>query len=151
MDKRKISRKVGQRPLMFDRRRKMSSTFRVKLTLSLPVLFHDNNGSSSLPRFLLQFLDRWILSYSTIRLLQDTTNPKDVKEFRKPTKWKSKASATWPSISSFLSSCHEKATEAQCIERIQTRLGVALVSEFSGGVLLLTSSICCLLDSTKQR
>ena len=33
-------------------------------------------------------------------------------------------------ISSFLSSCHEKATEALCIGRIQTRLGVAFVSEF---------------------
>ena len=31
---------------------------------------------------------------------------------------------------SFLSSCHEKGTEALCIEQIQTRLGVALVSEF---------------------
>ena len=34
-------------------------------------------------------------------------------------------------ISSFLSSCHEKAMEALCIGQIQTRLGVALVSEFS--------------------
>ena len=34
-------------------------------------------------------------------------------------------------IASFLSSCHEKVTEALCIGRIQTRLGVALVSEFS--------------------
>ena len=32
---------------------------------------------------------------------------------------------------SFLSSCHEKTTEALCIERIQTHLGVALVSKFS--------------------
>ena len=35
--------------------------------------------------------------------------------------------------------------------RIQTRLGVALVSVFSAKILLLTSSICCLLDSTEQR
>ena len=49
-------------------------------------------------------------------------------------------------ISLFLSSRHEKATEALCIRRIQTRLGVALVSEFSAWILLLTSSICCLLD-----
>ena len=34
-------------------------------------------------------------------------------------------------IFSFLSSYHEKATEALCIGRIQTRLGVALVSELS--------------------
>ena len=34
-------------------------------------------------------------------------------------------------ISSFLSSCHEKAAEALCIGRIQTRLGVTFVSEFS--------------------
>ena len=46
-------------------------------------------------------------------------------------------------ISSFLSSCHEKATEALCIGRIQTRLGVAIVFEFSVGLLLLTFSICC--------
>ena len=32
-------------------------------------------------------------------------------------------------ISSFLFSWHEKATEALCIGRMQTRLGVALVSE----------------------
>ena len=32
--------------------------------------------------------------------------------------------------SSFLSSCHEKAAEALCIGRIQTRLGVALVSHY---------------------
>ena len=44
----------------------------------------------------------------------------------------------------YLSSCHEKATEALCIERIQTRLGVALVSEFSARILLLTSSILLL-------
>ena len=31
----------------------------------------------------------------------------------------------------FLSSCHEKATEALCIGRIQARLGVAIVSEVS--------------------
>ena len=34
-------------------------------------------------------------------------------------------------ISAFLSSCHEIATEALCIGRIQTRLGAALVSDFS--------------------
>ena len=34
-------------------------------------------------------------------------------------------------ISSLLSSCQEKAAEALCIGRIQIRLGVALVSEFS--------------------
>ena len=41
---------------------------------------------------------------------------------------------------------------ALCIGRIHihTRLRVALVSEFSAGILLLTSSIYCLLDSTKQ-
>ena len=33
---------------------------------------------------------------------------------------------------SFLSSCHEKVTEALYMGRIQTRLGVAFVSEFSG-------------------
>ena len=33
-------------------------------------------------------------------------------------------------ISSSLSSYHEKATEALCIGRIQTRLGVAFVSRF---------------------
>ena len=54
-------------------------------------------------------------------------------------------------IFSFLFSCHEKATEALCKGRIQTCLGVALVSEFSAWILLLTSSICCSLDSTKQR
>ena len=35
------------------------------------------------------------------------------------------------SIPSFLSFCHEKAAEALCEGRIQTHLGVALVSEFS--------------------
>ena len=35
--------------------------------------------------------------------------------------------------------------------RIQTRLEVVFVSEFSGLVLLLASLIFCLLDSTKQR
>ena len=34
-------------------------------------------------------------------------------------------------ISSSLSSYHEKATEALCVGRIQTRLGVAFVSKFS--------------------
>ena len=34
-------------------------------------------------------------------------------------------------ISLFLSSCHEKATEALCIGPIHNRLGVALVSKFS--------------------
>ena len=34
---------------------------------------------------------------------------------------------------------------------LQTRLGVALVSEFSALILHLASSIRCLLDSTKQR
>ena len=33
-------------------------------------------------------------------------------------------------ISSSLSSYHEKATEALCVGRIQTRLGVAFVSKF---------------------
>ena len=35
-------------------------------------------------------------------------------------------------ISSSLSSYHEKATEALCVGRIQTRLGVTFVSKFSG-------------------
>ena len=35
-------------------------------------------------------------------------------------------------ISSSLSSYHEKAAEALCLGRIQTRLGVAFVSEFYG-------------------
>ena len=35
-------------------------------------------------------------------------------------------------FSSSLSSYHEKATEALCVGRIQTRLGVTFVSEFSG-------------------
>ena len=35
-------------------------------------------------------------------------------------------------IASSLSSYHEKAAEAQCVGRIQTRLGVAFVSKFSG-------------------
>ena len=35
-------------------------------------------------------------------------------------------------FSSFLSSCHEKATEVLCVVRIQTRLGVVFISEFSG-------------------
>ena len=38
---------------------------------------------------------------------------------------------TWL-ISSSLSSYHEKAAEALCLERFQTRLGDAFVSEFSG-------------------
>ena len=35
-------------------------------------------------------------------------------------------------IASSLSSYHEKAAEALCVGRIQTRLGVAFVSKFSG-------------------
>ena len=52
---------------------------------------------------------------------------------------------------SFISfSSHEKATEAQYLEGIQTRFGVVFISEFSGGVLFLTSVICGLLVSAKQ-
>ena len=54
-------------------------------------------------------------------------------------------------ISSSLSSYHEKAAEALCVGRIQTGLGVALVSKFFRLNFLLTSLSCCLPDSTKQR